>query len=59
MSHTFIHRNSSVNLEYVKLEVYFFVMSVTEFFKTKILTAFVNEIKVSFLLIANYHVSNI
>ena len=34
-----------------------FVMSVTEF-KTKILTAFENEIRVSFLLIVKYHVMN-
>ena len=34
-----------------------FVMSVTEL-KTKILTAFKNEIRVSFLLIVKYHVMN-
>ena len=34
-----------------------FVMSVTEL-KTKILTAFENEIRVSFLLIVKYHVMN-
>ena len=33
-------------------------MSVTEF-KTKILTAFVNKIKVSFMLTIKYHVINI
>ena len=35
-----------------------FLMSVTEF-KTKILTVFENEIRVSFLLIVNYYVTNI
>ena len=59
MSHMLIHRNSTVKLNmYVKLEVNFFVMSVMEF-KTKILTAFVNKIKVSFMLTIKYHVSNI
>ena len=40
------------------MEVDFFVMSVTEF-QTKILTAFENEIKVSFMLIVKHHVMNI
>ena len=44
--------------EQAKLEVDFFVMSVTEV-KTKILIAFENEIKVSFTLMVKYHVMNI
>ena len=35
-----------------------FVMSLTEF-KTKILTAFENEIRVSFLLIVHYQIQNV
>lgn len=47
-----------VSSEHKKSKVDFFVMSVT-LFKTSVLAAFVNEIKVSFLLLVKYHVRDI